>query len=320
MKKLFTLGRHSALFLLILINMAGRQSAFAQQDAMFSQYMFNGLVLNPAYAGSREVLSATALYRNQWVGIDGSPKTVTFSAHAPVRNEKIGVGIVFSSDRIGITNANNVGFNYAYRIKFKNKGTLSLGLQASILQYRADFASIQHSFSPTVYDPSFSQVINKWLPNFGTGIYYYTNKFYLGASVPNIISNKLTGEGTVFQVGDKAQQYRHLFITTGYVFNINKSLKLKPSVLVKFVQGSPIEFDFNGNLWLFDMFAVGLSYRTGDSVDALFEFQVTPQLGIGYAYDYTLTPLGKYTSGSHEIMVRYELGFGKRRIITPRYF
>lgn len=315
MKKLFTL-----LLLLILINIAGRQSAFAQQDAMFSQYMFNGLVLNPAYAGSREVLSATALYRNQWVGIDGSPKTLTFSAHAPVRNEKIGVGVVFSSDRLGITNTNNVGFNYAYRIKFKNKGTLSLGLQASILQYRADFASIQHSFSPTVFDPSFSQVINKWLPNFGTGIYYYTNKFYLGASVPNIINNKLTGEGTVFQVGDKAQQFRHLFVTTGYVFTLNKSLKLKPSVLMKFVQGSPIEFDFNANLWLFDMFAVGLSYRTGDSVDALFEFQVTPQLGIGYAYDYTITPLGRYTSGSHEIMVRYELGFGKRRIITPRYF
>jgi len=310
MKKLFTI-----LFSFLLLN-----NLFAQQDAMFTQYMFNGLVLNPAYAGSREVLSATALYRNQWVSIPGAPKTITFSMHAPVRNEKIGLGVIFSSDKIGITSTNNVGLNYAYRIKFKNKGTLSMGLQASVLQYRADFASISHSFSPTVYDPTFSQVINRWLPNFGAGLYYYTNKFYLGASVPNIILNRLNGEGTVFQVGNKASQYRHLFVTTGYVFNINKSLKLKPSVLMKFVQGSPVEFDFNANLWLFDMFAVGLSYRTGDSVDALFEFQVTPQLGIGYAYDYTLTSLGKYTSGSHEIMVRYELGFGKRRIITPRYF
>lgn len=316
MKKLFTI-----LFFMLLINMVGRQSAFAQQDAMFTQYMFNGLVLNPAYAGSREVLSATALYRNQWVNIAGAPKTVTFSMHAPVRNEKIGIGIIFSNDRLGITNTNNVGLNYAYRLKFKNGGTLSLGLQATILNYRADFASIQHSFSSSVFDPSFSQVINRWLPNFGTGVYYYTNKFYLGASMPNILTNQyMKGEGTVFNVTDRARQYNHIFITTGYVFNINQSLKLKPSLLLKYVNGAPLELDINANLWLFDMFAVGLSYRTRDSIDALFEFQITPQLGIGYAYDYTLTPLGKYTSGSHEIMIRYELGFGKRRIITPRYF
>jgi type IX secretion system PorP/SprF family membrane protein len=310
MKKLFTI-----LFFMALIN-----KVLAQQDAMFTQYMFNGLVLNPAYAGSRDALNATALYRNQWVGIEGAPKTITFSMHAPVRNEKIGLGLIFSNDRLGITNTNNVGLNYAYRIKFKNKGTLSLGLQASVLQYTADFSSIRHSFSSSVFDPAFTQNINRWLPNFGTGIYYYTNKFYAGASMPNIISNKLNGEGAVFQIGDRAQQYRHLFLTTGYVFDLNKSLKLKPSILMKFVQGAPIEFDFNANLWLFDMFAVGLSYRTRDSIDALFEFQVTPQLGIGYAYDYTLTPLGKYTSGSHEIMVRYEFGFKKSRIITPRYF
>lgn len=300
--------------------MALINKAFAQQDAMFTQYMFNGLVLNPAYAGSRDALNATALYRNQWVNIAGAPKTITFSMHAPVRNEKIGLGFIFANDRLGITNTNNLGLNYAYRIKFKNKGTLSLGLQASILQYNADFSSVQHSFSNSVFDPAFVQNINRWLPNFGTGIYYYTNKFYAGASVPNIISNKLNGEGSVFQIGDRAQQFRHLFLTTGYVFDLNKSLKLKPSILMKFVQGAPIQFDFNANLWLFDMFAVGLSYRTRDSIDALFEFQVTPQLGIGYAYDYTLTPLGKYTSGSHEIMVRYEFGFKKSRIITPRYF
>ena len=315
MKKIFTI-----LFFMLLINIAGRQSAFAQQDAMFTQYMFNGLVLNPAYAGSRDALNATALYRNQWVNIAGAPKTITFSMHAPVRNEKIGLGFIFANDRLGITNTNNIGLNYAYRIKFKNKGTLSLGLQASVLQYNADFSSVQHSFSNSVFDPAFSQNINRWLPNFGTGIYYYTKKFYAGASVPNIISNKLNSEGSVFQIGDRAQQFRHLFLTTGYVFDINKSLKLKPSILMKFVEGAPIEFDFNANLWLFDMFAVGLSYRTRDSIDALFEFQVTPQLGIGYAYDYTLTPLGKYTSGSHEIMVRYEFGFSKTRIITPRYF
>lgn len=200
MKKLFT----------VIVFLCLANTLFAQQDAMFTQYMFNGLVLNPAYAGSREVLSATALYRNQWVGIDGAPKTVTFSMHAPVRNEKIGLGIIFCNDRLGITNTNNIGLNYAYRITFKNKARLSLGLQASVLQYRADFASIAHSFSPSVFDPAFSQVINRWLPNFGTGIYYYTNKFYVGASVPNILLNRLNDGGNSFPSGRQSKPIQAL--------------------------------------------------------------------------------------------------------------
>ncbi|WP_448519228.1 PorP/SprF family type IX secretion system membrane protein, partial [Rhodoflexus sp.] len=189
------------------------------------------------------------------------------------------------------------------------------------MQYRADFTSVIHNFSPEVFDPSFSSVVNRWLPNFGAGAYYRTDRFYAGLSIPNILTNNLNGQTNVAFIGsNRARQFRHAFFTSGYVFDLNKGLKLKPSFLLKYVDGAPLELDLNANLWLYDMFAVGLSYRSFDSIDALFEFQVTPQLSVGYAYDYTLTPLGKYTSGTHEIMIRYEFGFGKSRIITPRYF
>ena len=293
---------------------------FAQQDPMFSQYMFNSLVLNPAYAGSREVISTTALYRNQWVNIDGAPKTVTFSAHAPLPNDKVGLGFTFCNDRLGVTNTNNLGLSYAYRIRFRNKAVLSMGLQASIMQYQADFASVRHSFPPNVNDPSFSMVVNRWLPNFGVGLWYYTNKFYAGLSMPNILTNQLNEDQQVFRTSQRARQSRHLFLTAGYVFGLSPTLKLKPSALLKYVPNAPIEFDINANLWFYDIFAVGVSYRTRDSFIGMVEIQATPQLGIGYAYDYTLTPLTRYTSGSHEIMVRYEFGFSRTRIITPRYF
>ncbi|MCS7018867.1 MAG: type IX secretion system membrane protein PorP/SprF [Cytophagales bacterium] len=306
--------------LLFLFFLAVSLPVWAQQDPMYTQYMFNGLVLNPAYAGSREAINITALHRTQWVGIPGAPTTTTLSAHAPVKKDNIGLGLILVNDRIGVTETNNVGFNYAYMLKMR-KGILSLGLQASVMQYRADFASVIHNFSPDVFDPSFASVVNRWLPNFGTGVYYRTNKFYAGLSIPNILTNNLNGETNIAFIGsNRARQYRHAFFTSGYVFDVTKGLKLKPSFLLKYVDGAPLEIDLNANLWLYDMFAVGLSYRSFDSIDALFEFQVTPQLSLGYAYDYTLTPLGRYTSGTHEIMIRYEFGFGKSRIITPRYF
>lgn len=309
--------KKTLLFFLLLV---ASLPLWAQQDPMYSQYMFNGLVLNPAYAGSREAINVTALHRTQWVGIPGAPTTTTFSAHAPVKKDNIGLGLIFVNDRIGVTETNNLGFNYAYMIKM-SKGVLSLGLQASVMQYRADFTSVIHSFSPDVFDPSFSSVVNRWLPNFGTGAYYRTDRFYVGLSMPNILTNNLNGETNVAFIGNnRARQYRHAFLTSGYVFDITKGLKLRPSFLLKYVDGAPLELDLNANLWLYDMFAVGLSYRSFDSIDALFEFQVTPQLSLGYAYDYTLTPLGRFTSGTHEIMIRYEFGFGKSRIITPRYF
>lgn len=308
------------LFLSLMILSVGH--LFAQQDPMYSQYMFNMLSVNPGYAGSREVLSLTALGRKQWAGIDGAPTTFTFSADMPIKNKKIGLGVNFVNDKLGIMSNTAVNLMYAYRLRISKKGMLGMGLQGGFNQYQAAYGSVDpsqnSSYNP---DPAFSSNISRFLPNIGAGLWYSTDKFYAGLSVPKLLRNKLDDMGGA--ANDLAYQNRqnlHYFITTGYVFTLSDVLKLKPSALVKIVHGSPVQLDLNANLWIHDVVGVGLSYRSGDSIDAMLEFQINPQLRIGYAYDYTLTKLGQYNSGSHELMIRYEFGFDKGKILSPRYF
>lgn len=283
----------------------------AQQDAMFSQYMFNMLNVNPAYAGSRDVLSATMLRRWQWVNIDGAPRTTTFAADAPLANKKIGLGIIAYNDRIGATNTNALYLNYAYRMRL-SRGTLALGLNAGFAQYRADFLSLTVAQDG---DPVGALKINKFMPNFGFGVYYNTDRFYIGISTPHLVNNKLTKESA-----SDAIQKRHFFVMSGFVVPLSLFVKMKPSVLAKYVQGAPAQLDANLNFWFDDKISLGASYRTGDALVGMLEIQATPQLRIGYAYDASLTHLRKYNAGSHEIMLRYEFGYGKSKIITPRYF
>lgn len=295
---------------------------FGQQDPMYSQYMFNMLAVNPAYAGSREVLSLTALGRRQWVGIDGAPTTYTFSADMPIRNKKIGLGLNFSNDKLGIMSNTAANLSYAYRLRINKKGILAMGLQGGFNQYRAAYGSVNYtqnsSYNP---DPAFSSNISRFMPNIGAGIWYSTDRFYAGLSVPKLLRNKLDDMGNAANdMNYQNRQNLHYFITAGYVFTLNDVLKLKPSALVKVVHGSPVQLDLNANLWIHDVVAIGASYRSGDSIDALLEFQITPQLRIGYAYDFTLTKLQQYNSGSHEVMIRYEFGFDKGKILSPRYF
>ncbi|OKS87532.1 PorP/SprF family type IX secretion system membrane protein [Mucilaginibacter polytrichastri] len=304
------------LIILILITCAGKQ-ALAQQEAMYTQYMFNSLAINPAYAGSRNVTSATALYRSQWVGIQGAPTTATLSIDAPLDNKKIGLGLQVFNDRLGITNTSGAFGSYAFRIRM-DKGTLALGLQAGVSQYRADFTSVNLG-SDASPDLAFSNNINKMLIDFGVGVYYSTDKFYLGLSSPQLLNNQLhnfTVEGSNTFSG----QAMHLFLATGYVFPLNEDLHLKPSVLIKYVKGAPIEGDLNATLWIKDVFAVGAQYRTEADISGLIEFQVSPQIRLGYSYDHSTTPLVQFNSGSHEIMIRYEFGFTKGKILSPRYF
>lgn len=289
----------------------------AQQEAMYSQYMFNTLAINPAYAGSRNVTSATALYRNQWVGIQGAPETITFSLDAPLNNKKVGLGLQVFNDKIGITNTTGAFGSYAYRVRL-NKGTLAFGLQGGASQYRANFHSVALNQVPTD-DIAFSENINKVLVNFGAGLYYSTDRFYMGLSSPQILNNKLSN----FKVQNAnafSGQALHMFFATGYVFPLGNVLALKPSVLVKAVKGAPIEADLNATLWINDVIAFGLQYRTEADMAAMVELQASPQIRIGYSYDRSLTKLVQYNSGSHEIMLRYEFGFKKGRILSPRYF
>lgn len=301
--------------LLILSLISGLTfTAKAQQDAMYSQYMFNTLAINPAYAGSRNVVSATALYRNQWTGIDGAPKTGTITVDAPVLNKKLGLGVQLFTDKLGIMQTNGATLSAAYRIRM-DKGSLSFGIQSVFSQYRANYTDVP--LGSVSYDPAFAQNVNKFLFNVGTGAYYNSDKFYVGLSVLDLMPNNLTDFNTTTS-GSK--QAAHLFLAAGYVFPLADDFKLKPSFLVKAVKGAPIEGDINAALWIKDVFSFGVQYRTSADIGAMIEIQATPQIRLGYAYDRSTTALSNFNNGSHEIMLRYEFGFDKGKILSPRYF
>jgi len=297
-------------------------STQAQQDAMYSQYMFNMLTVNPAYAGSRDVLSTTAMYRRQWLNIDGAPTTALVSADMPIKGEKMGLGLMVVNDKIGITNTLGVYGSYAYRIRMRERGTLSLGLSGGASNYSANLSRVETS-NDGVFDPAFSQNLSKWMPNFGAGIYYSTDRFYLGASLPHLMNNSL-GSTTKISLlkaeKTNASQYRHLFFMAGYVFKVSPTVACKPSILTKYVSNAPLEIDLNANFWFQDKIGIGASYRSADGMVAMVEFQLSKQLRFGYAYDFPLTRLSKYTTGSHEVLLRYEFGFDKGQILSPRYF
>ncbi|TDQ12015.1 PorP/SprF family type IX secretion system membrane protein [Pedobacter metabolipauper] len=292
--------------------------ANAQQDAMYTQYMFNTLAINPAYAGSRNVTSATALFRNQWTGIDGAPKTGTITLDAPVFDKRIGLGVQFISDKLGITQTNTGVISAAYRIRM-DEGTLAFGIQGSVSQFRADYTSVLLNSPGSGYDPAFADNVSKTLFNFGTGVYYNSDKFYIGLSAQDLISNKLTPYESP-NTDLRNTQSMHLFLASGYVFSLSEDFKFKPSFLIKGVKGAPIEGDINATLWIKDVIGLGAQYRTSADVAGLIEIQATPQIRIGYSYDYSTTALKAFNSGSHEIMLRYEFGFGKGKILSPRYF
>ena len=300
----------------VMATLAG-QAVYGQQQAMFTQYMFNGLAINPAYAGSQESLSLTALARQQWTGLEGSPSTQTFSAHSPIKNERIALGALFVNDKIGLVRQTGFQACYAYRIQMR-KGTVSLGLQGGFTDYRSEFSTL---FVRNPNDPNFNDNdVNQFLPNVGTGAYYYNDRWYVGFSVPQLMSNYYTREngGKLFST---VLQVRHYFLTAGYVLDINPSLKLKPSVLLKAVEGAPLALDLNANLLLKKVVWLGLSYRSFQSLGTLLELQLTDQFRFGYAYDFALSSQQKGLNyGSHELMLNYRFAYSKMRMVTPRYF
>lgn len=312
---------------LLLASWVSGSQVQAQQDKMFSQYMFNMLALNPAYAGSRDVLSATAMYRNQWMGLEGAPQTGTFTIDMPLNRERVGVGLQLYNDRIGLFNETGAVASYAFRIKMGNRTTLALGIQGGVTNLMARLTEVQLIPAGVSADPAFAQNINKMLPNFGTGIYLSNDRAYLSLSVPRLIKNKLTDydSGT-----NRAVVRRHAYAAGGFVVGLSPALKLKPSFLVKYAEGAPLGFDGNVNLWLNDRVALGVSLRknqfysftqyTNDALVGMVELQMNDQFRLGYAYDRTISRLGQIAPSSHEIMLRYEFGFGKSKILTPRYF
>ena len=287
--------------------------ANAQFDPMFTQYMNNEMFINPAYTGTRDALSATLLYRDQWVGIAGSPKTQTFAIHGPIGDYN-GVGISVMNESIGITKQIRLNGNYSFRIQTGDNSHLSFGLSGGMINHREDRNQL---ILINEHDQVFDPIPAVTVPNSGFGMFYYTDRFYLGFSVPRLIKNNVSSSGMKNTVSTKDW---HFYLTSAMVMDASEYLKLKPSIMIKEAYGAPVQADISVQGLVKDFWWVGAGYRTGDAVSAMLGFQVSPQLRFFYSYDYTLSKLNSYSSGSHEVTIGYDFSFKRNRIVSPRYF
>ena len=294
-------------------------TAFAQQLPQFTQYMFNTISINPAYAGSRETLSVVGLHRSQWVGLEGGPETQTLSVHAPLRNEKIGLGLSFINDALGYENFSYVYGDFSYTIQTGVNSKLAFGLKAGMTHYNLDEELLNDP--SVVNDPFFNDVSNRWSPNVGAGFYWHSQRWYLGLSAPRLLNTDYNngGNGNIDYVALERISY---YFTGGYVFNLSETTKLKPAVLLKATNGAPLSFDISANFLFNETFWIGGGYRIDQSAAAIggmADFQGSKQLRIGYAYEYPISDIRPYTSGTHEILLMFEV-FKSKRIKSPRYF
>jgi type IX secretion system PorP/SprF family membrane protein len=294
----------------------------AQYDAMFTQYMFNEMFINPAYAGSKEALAVNALHRQQWLSFDGRPVTTTFSMHGPVMGNKMGVGLSVLNEKIGVLNRNMIYGSYAYRIKTGTAGYLSLGLMAGAHIQSSNFSNLKNVTNTA--DVQLTQNSgNVIAPNFGTGLYYYNETFYVGLSIPRLVDDNVkfsnTGSGADKGVKIDTKKF-HYYFTIGKVFNIADGLIMKPQLMVKAVQNAPIEFDPNINFLLKEKLWLGASLRSYSDISAIVGYQFSPQFVTSLSYDYPLTKIQKYSAGSLEIALGYVFKSGNKKIATPRYF
>lgn len=301
----------SSLFLLLVNAIQLR----AQQDPQFSQYMFNILSINPAYAGSADRISAVGIHRSQWVKFEGAPITQTVTVHSPLKKESISIGGTIINDKHGPVNQTSIFADVSYRIFMKNY-KLAFGLKTGMNLYSANLLDL----NPFVEgDQAFqANISTKPLPNFGFGVMWYSQRWYLGLSTPRLLQNKLLeGELPDF-INNKERT--HLFLIAGYVWDINYYVKFKPTILLKAVNGAPPGADVTANFMFFDKFWIGASYRWNDAVGALVQYEINNKLKFGYAYDYVTSELGRYTSGSHEVMIGYDFGKGNKGDVSPRFF
>lgn len=301
------------LFSLIILLAAA--NCYSQQDAQYTQYMYNTININPAYAGSRGALSIFGLYRTQWVGLDGAPVTSTFSANTPINNSRLGIGISLVNDKIGPTNENNFSVDLSYSIQTSADFKLSFGIKGTANLFNLDIAKLNPENQD---DPLFQDLKNKFSPNVGAGVYWHSNRAYIGLSVPNFIETNRYDDNDVAIYKDKINYY----LMAGYVFDLDKyqTVKFKPAVLGKMVDGAPLQVDISANFMFIERFTVGVAYRWSASLSAMAGFQITDGLYLGYGYDRETSNLNNYNSGSHEIFLRYEFIKKYNKITTPRFF
>lgn len=289
--------------------------SFAQQDAQYTQYMYNPININPAYAGSRGALSLFGLYRTQWVGLDGAPKTSAFSANSPINNSNLGIGVSLVNDKIGPTNVNNLSVDLSYTIQTSADYKLSFGIKGTGNLFNLDI----NKLNPEIQgDPQFQNFNSKFTPNVGAGVYWHSDRAYIGLSVPNFIQTNRYNDNDIAIYKDKINYY----LMAGYVFNLDhyQYVKFKPALLTKMVEGAPLQVDVSANFMFADKFVVGVAYRWSAALSAMVGFQITDGLHIGYGYDRETTRLNNYNSGSHEIFLRYEFLKNNSKMTTPRFF
>ena len=299
--------------LLIFAMMLVGLVSYSQQDAQYTQYMYNTINVNPAYAGSRGVMSIFALHRTQWVGLDGAPVTNAFSVNSPIENTNLGVGLSFVNDRIGPTVENTVSADLSYTIPTSETYKLSFGIKgtANLFSFDRDKLNIQNQV-----DPLLQSLSNNFSPNVGAGAYFHSDKSYLGLSVPNFFQTKRYNDNDYAVYKERMNAY----LIGGYVFDLSPNLKFKPAFLGKMVQGAPLQLDVSGNFLINDKFVLGAAWRWSAAASLMAGFQVSDGLYIGYGYDLDTTKLAHYNSGSHEVFLRYEFFKRQDRIVSPRFF
>lgn len=305
----------------------------AQQEILYTQYVFSQFALNPAYAGNNDGFSLTALSRKQWFGLQGSPTSFSFLGQllldnkksesrifsggsdkrnlVPVNNNQVGLGISIFNDRVGVSNTYIASFAYSYKIQFSPGKRLSLGLQTSILNNSQEFNRLDN---PNISDPVFTDNVQTSKFNFGAGIFYESDRYYVGASVPEVLENYLNPNSK----GDKT--LRQYFFTGGYVFHLSQFYKFKPTIMVRYTEGIPMQFDINANLLYCDKIWVGCSYRYMNSVNIIFELVFSGKFRMGLSYDYPINEINKIAHQSAEIMISYRIQKSKKRVSSPRYF
>ncbi len=302
MKNIFS----AACFFLVVI------SAYGQQEPQYTQYMFNPILINPAYAGSTEGTTFFGLYRTQWIGLEGAPKTANIAMHKAIENTNLGYGISILNDKIGISDETQFAVDLSYTLFFDNDYRLAFGMKASAHLLSIDYMRLnQYIPGETILQ---NNVKNRFSPNIGAGFFYYNQNTYIGLSIPMLLDTERYDEVAV----SKVSQRQHIYLTTGKVFDVNYNLKFKPAVIAKVVSGAPFQLDISANFLYAEKFTLGAAYRLDAALSAMVGFQVSDTLFIGYGYDRETTRLANFNSGSHEIFLLFN--FNRRKINSPRFF
>lgn len=290
----------------------------AQQDAQYTNYMYNTMNINPAYAGSRGTTSLFGIHRSQWIGLEGAPTTNMFAIHSPIYDSNVGLGLTIMNDVIGPSNENTISVDYSYTIPTSDRFKLAFGLRATAHLISVDFTRLNIFNSGDVLAQD--NIVNRFSPNFGVGLYWYSDRTYLGLSIPNLLeTSHFDRWQNDMGAASVAKEIMHYHLIGGHVFDLNYAVQFKPAFLLKVVEGAPLQLDLSANFLFYEKFALGLAYRWDAAMSALAAFQVSQNWMIGFAYDMEVTKLSYYNSGSPEFFLRYEFGRNKR-VVSPRFF